>query len=367
MDIFFLEIKKQDITFILTEKGLSTMMSGGVGSEQAGALEFHYDLFNDNSRGVRLSSTYGVVFLHSENSRIYTRSRYTTNIETWEASVYIRPQVYSRPGTNEFSFYLKDNDNAKDTDGTLLFGEIYDDKGQAGSGLRFKKAGFSGQTEGEYEPVVYATDKFGNIGTGSFHARNFYGDFQSRSGYLYLKANNRVRITDYKGYNNGNPTYGDLQCRWIQSESIRTTSTNFYIGTSTGEVRVTNNLLYNGGNIGYKPIRAEAFYNSSLVDYKKDIKKWDYDALNVIANELQLYQYKYKKNSIEELNTDEYNHHGLIIGDGYQTPPEFIHKDGVNLYEMVSWSLRAIQQLNDITNEQSEKIKQLEEQINESK
>lgn len=359
--------KKTGYNLYMTEKGLSTMMSGGVGSEQAGALEFHYDLFNDNSRGVRLSSTYGVVFLHSENSRIYTRSRYTTNIETWEASVYIRPQVYSRPGTNEFSFYLKDNDNAKDTDGTLLFGEIYDDKGQAGSGLRFKKAGFSGQTEGEYEPVVYATDKFGNIGTGSFHARNFYGDFQSRSGYLYLKADDKVRITDYKGYNNGNPTYGDLQCKWIQSESIRTTSTNFYIGTSTGEVRVTNNLLYNDGNIGYKPIRAQSFLNPSLVDYKKDIEKWDYDALNVIANELQLYQYKYKKDAEQGTETDEYNHRGVIIGDGYQTPPEFIHKDGVNLYEMVSWSLRAIQQLNDITNEQSEKIKQLEEQINESK
>lgn len=359
--------KKTGYNLYMTEKGLSTMMSGGVGSEQAGALEFHYDLFNDNSRGVRLSSTYGVVFLHSENSRIYTRSRYTTNIETWEASVYIRPQVYSRPGTNEFSFYLKDNDNAKDTDGTLLFGEIFDDKGQAGSGLRFKKAGFSGQTEGEYEPVVYATDKFGNIGTGSFHARNFYGDFQSRSGYLYLKADDKVRITDYKGYNNGNPTYGDLQCKWIQSESIRTTSTNFYIGTSTGEVRVTNNLLYNDGNIGYKPIRAQSFLNPSLVDYKKDIEKWDYDALNVIANELQLYQYKYKKDAEQGTETDEYNHRGVIIGDGYQTPPEFIHKDGVNLYEMVSWSLRAIQQLNDITNEQSEKIKQLEEQINESK
>lgn len=359
--------KKTGYNLYMTEKGLSTMMSGGVGSEQAGALEFHYDLFNDNSRGVRLSSTYGVVFLHSENSRIYTRSRYTTNIETWEASVYIRPQVYSRPGTNEFSFYLKDNDNAKDTDGTLLFGEIYDDKGQAGSGLRFKKAGFSGQTEGEYEPVVYATDKFGNIGTGSFHARNFYGDFQSRSGYLYLKADDKVRITDYKGYNNGNPTYGDLQCKWIQSESIRTTSTNFYIGTSTGEVRVTNNLLYNDGNIGYKPIRAQSFLNPSLIAYKKDIEKWNYDALNVIANELQLYQYKYKKDAEQGTETDEYNHRGVIIGNGYETPPEFIYQDGVNLYEMVSWSLRAIQQLNDITNEQSEKIKQLEEQINESK
>ncbi|WP_422632175.1 phage tail spike protein [Staphylococcus simulans] len=359
--------QKTGYSLYMTEKGLSTMMSGGVGSEQAGALEFHYDLMNDNSRGVRLSSTYGVVFLHAESSRIYTRSRLTTNIETWEASVYIRPQVYSRPGVNEFSFYVKDNDNAKDADGTLLFGEIYNEDGQAGSGIRFKKAGFSGQTEGDYEPVVYATDKFGNIGTGSFHARTFYGDFQSRSGYLYLKANNRVRITDYKGYNDGNPNYVDLQCRWIQSESIRTTSTNFYIGTSTGEVRVTNNLLYNDGNIGYKPIRAEAFYNSSLVDYKKDIEKWDYDALNVIANELQLYQYKYKKDAELETETDEYNHRGVIIGNGYETPPEFIYQDGVNLYEMVSWSLRAIQQLNNITKLQEEKIKQLEEQLNESK
>lgn len=359
--------QKTGYSLYMTEKGLSTMMSGGVGSEQAGALEFHYNLMNDNSRGVRLSSTYGVVFLHAESSRIYTRSRLTTNIETWEASVYIRPQVYSRPGVNEFSFYVKDNDNAKDADGTLLFGEIYNEEGQAGSGIRFKKAGFSGQTEGDYEPVVYATDKFGNIGTGSFHARTFYGDFQSRSGYLYLKANNRVRITDYKGYNDGNPNYVDLQCRWIQSESIRTTSTNFYIGTSTGEVRVTNNLLYNEGNIGYKPIRAEAFYNSSLVDYKKDIEKWDYDALNVIANELQLYQYKYKKDAEQETETDEYNHRGVIIGNGYETPPEFIYQDGVNLYEMVSWSLRAIQQLNNITKLQEEKIKQLEEQLNESK
>ncbi|MBO0386990.1 hypothetical protein JWK66_06490 [Staphylococcus simulans] len=347
--------KKTGYNLYMTEKGLSTMMSGGVGSEQAGALEFHYDLFNDNSRGVRLSSTYGVVFLHSENSRIYTRSRYTTNIETWEASVYIRPQVYSRPGTNEFSFYLKDNDNAKDTDGTLLFGEIYDDKGQAGSGLRFKKAGFSGQTEGEYEPVVYATDKFGNIGTGSFHARNFYGDFQSRSGYLYLKADNRVRITDYKGYNNGNPTYGDLQCRWIQSESIRTTSTNFYIGTSTGEVRITNNLLYNGGDIGYKDIRFKNYVAMSSERYKYDIRKWDYSVLDVYRNDLQLYSYKNKSEEEEEYVRD---HHGIIIER--EIPIEWRHGDGFDGNEVLFWNTKAIQEL-------VKKVDELEEQINESK
>ncbi|MDU0466223.1 phage tail spike protein [Staphylococcus simulans] len=347
--------KKTGYNLYMTEKGLSTMMSGGVGSEQAGALEFHYDLFNDNSRGVRLSSTYGVVFLHSENSRIYTRSRYTTNIETWEASVYIRPQVYSRPGTNEFSFYLKDNDNAKDTDGTLLFGEIYDDKGQAGSGIRFKKAGFSGQTEGDYEPVVYATDKFGNIGTGSFHARNFYGDFQSRSGYLYLKADDRVRITDYKGYNNGNPTYGDLQCRWIQSESIRTTSTNFYIGTSTGEVRITNNLLYNGGDIGYKDIRFKNYVAMSSERYKYDIKEWNYSVLDAYRNDLKLYSYKNKSEKEEEYVRD---HHGIIIER--EIPIEWRHRDGFDGNEVLFWNTKAIQEL-------IEKVDELEEQINESK
>ncbi|MFR6533491.1 MAG: phage tail spike protein [Staphylococcus simulans] len=347
--------KKTGYNLYMTEKGLSTMISGGVGSEQAGALEFHYDLFNDNSRGVRLSSTYGVVFLHSENSRIYTRSRYTTNIETWEASVYIRPQVYSRPGTNEFSFYLKDNDNAKDTDGTLLFGEIYDDKGQAGSGIRFKKAGFSGQTEGDYEPVVYATDKFGNIGTGSFHARNFYGDFQSRSGYLYLKADDRVRITDYKGYNNGNPTYGDLQCRWIQSESIRTTSTNFYIGTSTGEVRITNNLLYNGGDIGYKDIRFKNYVAMSSERYKYDIKEWNYSVLDAYRNDLKLYSYKNKSEKEEEYVRD---HHGIIIER--EIPIEWRHRDGFDGNEVLFWNTKAIQEL-------IEKVDELEEQINESK
>ena len=46
-----------------------------------------------------------------------------------------------------------------------------------------------------------------------------------------------------------------------------------------------------------------------------------------------------------------------MIGDNYETPVEFILQDGVNTNEMLSWSLRAIQQLN-------EKVEKLEEQIN---
>ncbi|VED32359.1 phage minor structural, N-terminal region domain protein [Staphylococcus warneri] len=343
----------------MTEKGLSTMMSGGLGSEQAGALEFHYDLMNDRSRGVRLSSTYGVVFLQSEQSRIYTRSRFTTNIETWEGSIYLRPWTGGRVGANEFSFYIKQNDTPQFTDGVLLFGEISNETnipgyGNAGSGIRFRKAGMPTETYGDYEPIVYATNNQGDIGSGSFYANRLYGDWTAKTDNLYANVKDKLRITDIKGYNNGGPNYKDLQCRDIQSNSIRLNDTDgkdFYIGVSSNELRVTNNLFWNGGNTGYKPVRASDFIKASSAEFKKEIKPWDYDVLSVLANELKLYSYKYKDDEKEVI------HHGPVIGDNYETPVEFILQDGVNTNEMLSWSLRAIQQLN-------EKVEKLEEQIN---
>ena len=343
----------------MTEKGLSTMMSGGLGSEQAGALEFHYDLMNDRSRGVRLSSTYGVVFLQSEQSRIYTRSRFTTNIETWEGSIYLRPWTGGRVGANEFSFYIKQNDTPQFTDGILLFGEISNETnipgyGNAGSGIRFRKAGMPTETYGDYEPIVYATNNQGDIGSGSFYANRLYGDWTSKADNLYANVKDKLRITDIKGYNNGSPNYKDLQCRDIQSNSIRLNDTDgkdFYIGVSSNELRVTNNLFWNGGNTGYKPVRASDFIKASSEKYKKEIQEWNYDALSVLSNELKLYSYKYKDDEKEVI------HHGPVIGDNYETPVEFILQDGVNTNEMLSWSLRAIQQLN-------EKVEKLEEQIN---
>ena len=343
----------------MTEKGLSTMMSGGLGSEQAGALEFHYDLMNDRSRGVRLSSTYGVVFLQSEQSRIYTRSRFTTNIETWEGSIYLRPWTGGRVGANEFSFYIKQNDTPQFTDGVLLFGEISNETnipgyGNAGSGIRFRKAGMPTETYGDYEPIVYATNNQGDIGSGSFYANRLYGDWTSKADNLYANVKDKLRITDIKGYNNGSPNYKDLQCRDIQSNSIRLNDTDgkdFYIGVSSNELRVTNNLFWNGGNTGYKPVRASDFIKASSEKYKKEIQEWNYDALSVLSNELKLYSYKYKDDEKEVI------HHGPVIGDNYETPVEFILQDGVNTNEMLSWSLRAIQQLN-------EKVEKLEEQIN---
>lgn len=330
----------------LTEKGLSTMLAGA-GDETAGTLEFHSTKYNDTSRGVRLHSTYGAVALESDYSRIILNANLTVNIES-NYGIYFRPYRDNRTGNNEFAMYVKQNDSGAYTDGVLKYGNVSSDTSQYGSGIRFSKSSL--------KSTVYATNKDGDIGTGDFFADKLYGDLTAKGSNAYILVDDALRITDKKGYNNGNVKYKDLQCLDVQANSIRVnTAKDFYIGVSTNELRVTNNLFWNGGDTGYKPVRASAFNNASLEQYKTDIKKWDYDALTVIANDLDLYQFKYKN---EEGNEKGLNHRGVVIGRDYKTPDEFIYGDGVNLYEMVTWSLRAIQQLN-------EKINTLEEQLNE--
>lgn len=332
----------RDRSLYYSDFGISTYVDAD-SEESSGTLQFFDYTYSPNARGVTLNSANGVVALRTDGNRIVIDADQTVNVESNNYGIYLRPFKHSRPGLNEFYFYVKDNDASSETDGVLMYGNVSDSHGVHGSGIRFSKSRTSN--------IVYATNQNGDIGTGDFHARNFYGDFQSRSGYLYLKADDRVRITDYKGYNNGNPNYGDLQCRWIQSESIRTTSTNFYIGTSTGEVRITNNLLYNGGNIGYKDIRFKNYVAMSSEKYKYDIRKWDYSVLDVYRNDLQLYSYKNKSEEEEEYVRD---HHGIIIER--EIPIEWRHGDGFDGNEVLFWNTKAIQEL-------VKKVDELEEQL----
>lgn len=354
----------------MTEKGLSTKMVGGVGSSQAGSLEFHYDLMNDNSRGVRLSSTYGVVFLHSENSRVYTRSRYTTNIETWESSIYFRPFYSTRQGVNEFSLYVKDNNNPQYTDGCILYGELSNANGLAGSGIRFKKAGVNGIDS--MESIVYATNNTGDIGSGSFYADKLYGDWKSKTTNLYAmtESNGELRITDKKGYNNGDPDYTSLRAKEIKTTEGGAFSNhsgkNVYFGVGYNEMRITANDFYNGGNTKYQDIRFKNWYATSSERYKYDIEKWNYNVLEVLKNDLQLYKYKRK----EESESDYVRiHHGVVVER--ETPVEWIHKDGVDNYEMESWTLKGVQELafakdeqDKIIQEQKQKIEKQENRLN---
>ncbi|MDT0704400.1 phage tail spike protein [Staphylococcus haemolyticus] len=345
----------QNRSLYYSDFGISTYIDGD-SSEASGTLQFFdYTYSPTNSvRGVTLNSAGGAIALNSERNRIVLDANATVNIESETSSIYIRPMKNNRAGTNEFRFWTKLNDSVADTDGVLSYGTITElvEKAPAsysfGAGIRFDKSPKS--------RYIYATDKDGNIGTGDFYARNLLGDWWAKNNNLYALVDpkeGKLRITDYNGYNNGNPNYRDLQCQHIQSNTIRTNvGQDFYIGVSSNELRVTNNLFWNGGNTGYKPVRASDFIKASSAEFKHDIKKWDYDALNVISNELQLYSYKYNDDEKETI------HHGPVIGDGYDIPVEFVFNSGVNTNEMLSWALRAIQQLN-------EKINTLEEQINE--
>ncbi|WP_261008261.1 phage tail spike protein [Staphylococcus haemolyticus] len=345
----------QNRSLYYSDFGISTYIDGD-SSEASGTLQFFdYTYSPTNSvRGVTLNSAGGAIALNSERNRIVLDANATVNIESETSSVYIRPMKNNRAGTNEFRFWTKLNDSVADTDGVLSYGTITElvEKAPAsysfGSGIRFDKSPKS--------RYIYATDKDGNIGTGDFYARNLLGDWWAKNNNLYALVDpkeGKLRITDYNGYNNGSPKYKDLQCDDIQANSVRVnTGQNFYIGVSTNELWVTNNLRYNGGNTGFKPVRASDFIKASSAEFKHDIKKWDYDALNIISNELQLYSYKYNDDEKETI------HHGPVIGDGYDIPVEFVFNSGVNTNEMLSWALRAIQQLN-------EKINTLEEQLNE--
>lgn len=318
-----------DRSIYFSDFGISTYLDGD-SADASGTLEF-FDYSYSTARGVTLNSGLGVVALRSDSNRVMLDANATVNIESEKASVYIRPMKENRNGNNEFRFWVKDNPQADDTDGILSYGSVTTGS-EFGSGIRFDK--------NKGTSFVYATNNNGDIGSGDFYARDLYGMLRAKDTNAYVGVDGALRVTDAKGNNGGQPNYKDIQCKDIQANSIRTDGGNFYIGCSTEEVRVTNNLLYNGGDIGYKPIKASDFKNASLEEYKENIEKWEFDALNDIVNETELYTFNYKSDENKETR------HGLIIGEGYKTPEHLISGDSINLYAMITWAFRAIQQLN---------------------
>ncbi|PCF70741.1 hypothetical protein B4W72_12155 [Staphylococcus delphini] len=347
----------KDRSIYISDLGISTFLDGSP-TEASGTIQFFDHLYDPNIRGLTIRSGAGVLGLRSEGNKIVMEADDTVNIGSNKYSIYLRPFANTRSGINEFQFYVKDNTNPKDTDGVLLFGELSDPSRVAGSGIRFRKQGVRGHENiSEMEPLVYATNNNGDIGSGSFYGNNLYGNLKAKTTnqYALVAYDGEFRVTDKTGASGSSINYRPVRVGDINSYGSYSNHSggNVYFGVGLNEMRITNNNHYNGGKTSYKPVRASAFNNASLAEYKKDIKVWDYDALSVIANDLELYQYRYKGDS-----DDQMLHRGVVIGDGYLTPAEFVFGDGVNLYEMLTWSLRSIQQLN-------EKINKLEEQLNE--
>jgi len=333
--------------------GISTFLDGEGAGSASGTINF-FDYEYSTARGVTMESNLGVVALRSNGNRVVLDAHSTVNLESSESSVYVRPFRDNRAGTNEFRFGVKLNSSADETDGFLVYGDL-SNANTGGAGLRFSKA--------RGKNLVYATNSNGDMGTGGFVAESFTGALVAPYDFVYA-VGQRLRIIKNLG---DTQNFGDLQTAGIQADTLRVNDSgaNFYIGVSTGELRVTNNLLYNGGNVGYRPVRASQFIESSSEKYKSNIEAWNYSVLDDIKNNVKLYSYN--------LNSDleAGNHtvrHGVIVER--ETPESWVDGDGVVNYEMVSWALKGVQELavkNDTLEEQNNelvnRVNELEKQI----
>ncbi|MDT0905459.1 phage tail spike protein [Staphylococcus pseudintermedius] len=341
--------------------GISTYVDGGP-NESSGTLQFFDYTYSKNARGVTLNSVTGVVALRSDNNRIILDASGTVNIESAESSVYIRPMRNSRIGNNEFRFWVKDNDNADDTDGVISFGSITTGYA-AGSSIRLDKS-----TKTSF---VYATNNNGDIGTGDFYARDLYGNLRAKTTnqYALVAYDGEFRVTDKNG-----ATGSSINYRPIRVSEIKTTEggafsnhsgKNVYFGVGYNELRITANNFWNGGNPQYQDIRFKNWTAMSHEKYKYDIEEWDYNVLDVFKNELQLHCYKVNSEAATKYARI---HHGIVLRDNSNLdkfPVEWRNGDGFDGNEIMFWNTKAIQELVFKVEEQNEKIKKLEEQLNE--
>ena len=357
-----------DRSIYISDFGISTYLDGDP-RNASGTLEFFDYTYDSSARGVTLQSGLGVVALRADSNRMVIEADDTVNIGSNKYSVYLRPFVNTRVGVNEFQYYVKKNPTPDATDGVLLYGNLTGSGTRMGSGIRFSKSA----------PVVYATNDNGDMGSGYFYSEGFQGDWLTKNTNLYacVQSNGSLRVTDIMGYNGGDPNYRDIEAMRLNTYDgaafANHSGGNVYFGVGYHELRITANDWYNGGSPKYQDIRFKNYYATSSEKYKYDIQKWDYEVLDVIKNDLQLYSFKRE----EERGSDyERNHRGVVIER--ETPIEWVHRDGVDNYEMLSWSLKAIQELahakdeqdkimqkqDKIMQKQDERIKKLEELIN---
>ncbi|WP_353421714.1 phage tail spike protein [Staphylococcus delphini] len=338
----------KDRSIYISDLGISTFLDGSP-TEASGTIQFFDHLYDPNIRGLTIRSGAGVLGLRSEGNKIVMEADDTVNIGSNKYSIYLRPFANTRSGINEFQFYVKDNTDPKDTDGVLLFGELSDPSRVAGSGIRFRKQGVRGHENiSEMEPLVYATNNNGDIGSGSFHANNLYGDLKTKNTNVYALTNNgELRITDLNGYNNGRPVYNDLRAREIKTTEGGAFSNhsgkNVYFGVGYHELRITANDFYNGGNTKYQDVRANTFYGKSASNssekYKTNIKKWIVDASKLLKDTV-FYEYNYKSD-LEKGSKQK--SHGIIIE---REMPDFISRDAdsIDLYEFITMIGKALQE-----------------------
>src|SRR5699024_10156683 len=169
----------------------------------------------------------------------------------------------------------------------------------------------------------------------------------SSSPNLYLRPQGaaEVRVT-HRGTTD---SYADIRAKSIMVNSVYSNTSSYVYIRVDSEARVA---AHASGT--FRPIRASDFLPPSSEKYKTEIEDWDYSVLNIIKDETRLYRYK--------LTGDEQPlfRHGLILER--ETPVEMKSGDGINLYEMASWTLKGVQELAHENDDLKEEIKGLKDE-----
>ena len=325
----------------LTERGLSTSMAGAIDEFTSGTLEFHSQRFGGGSRGVTMHSSFGAVAMISDYSMAFIRSNLTANIESDEYSVYIRPYRLSRPGTNDFRFWVKDISSSYYTDGVLSYGNL--DSDTFGSGLRFSKS--------SNKNTVYVTNSNGDIGTGNISVK----DAEVRGD---VRTNGALRVRSWNGDSYNQVIAGAYQSHNSMVFSSHSGS-NPYFGVGYSELRITNNNGYNGGNTGYRPVRASAFNQGSSLFYKTNIKNIENIGLSVIRD-LTVVEY----DLIDDINNGIENRKQLGFIAEYSESIATIDNKAIDIYRLSAYNTKAIQELAHENDTLKDRINDLENKLN---
>lgn len=172
-------------------------------------------------------------------------------------------------------------------------------------------------------------------------ANGVYADFvqmnpNTSSRNLYLRASGEVRMTAL----GSTTSYQNVRANGFLGTFLdvagNTNASNMYVRPAPGGALC---VTQRNTTDKFLAVKASQGIWTSSEKYKENIDEWDENVLQKIKD-TKLYEYDLMS---EKDTPNQRRHHGVIIER--QTPKEWVVEDGVDQYEMTTWSLKAIQEL----------------------